>query len=171
MLKQEHKALLPYEVYVQIEEICKSVHEIQSQAVGILQNSKVPDSAAQLQDVLQTTESATMTIIDTVTAIQSAVDEAKNAALSEQVGTMVTKVYEACSFQDISGQMIKKVLDNLTLLEGKLGKLSETAKAYGVLPPEQSAAVPAGDSALMNGPQLSGQAPSQADIDKLFGSN
>ena len=168
MLKQEHKALLPYDVYAQIEEICKSVHEIQSQAVGILQQGKVPDSAAQLNDVLQTTESATMTIIDTVTAIQLAVDEAGNAAVSQKVGDMVTKVYEACSFQDISGQMIKKVLDNLTLLESKLTKLSETAKNYGVLPPETPEAPKSGDP-LMNGPQLSGQAPSQADVDKLFG--
>jgi chemotaxis protein CheZ len=168
MLKEEHKSLLPYELYAQIEEICKSVQDIQTEAAGIALQSKQPDAAAHLNDVLQHTEDATMTILDTMAAIQETVD-AGGADLSQKVSEHITRVYEACNFQDVSGQRIQKVLANWQIIENRLSKLSEMAKSYGVMPPATT--TPVNSNPLLNGPQLAVDAPDQASVDALFGSS
>lgn len=165
MLKQEHKALLPYDLYKQIEEITNSFQQIQSEAAGILHNKA--DATAHLNDVLQSTENATMAILDAVGAIQGIVDSGEDAkTVSQKVGEQITRVYEASNFQDISGQQIKKVLVHLTALEAMLVRLAEMTKAYGVAP--APATVAKSGEPTMSGPQLSSEAPKQDEVDQLF---
>lgn len=168
MLKDEHKQLLPYDLYVMIEEICKTMNEISSEATGIASATNVPDSTAHLNDVIKHSEKATISIIDAVTAIQTFVD-AGGADVSAKVGEEITKIFEACNFQDIGSQRILKVMKNLSSLEARLTRLAELAKGYGVAPPPSGAIASSGDSPPLDGPQLMDDAPSQADIDKLFG--
>jgi len=149
----------------QIEEICKEFGEIRSQAEGIVNHGQMPDAALHLNDVLLVTENATNVILDAVTVIGTLVDASEiqfesKEVISEQVG----RIYEACSFQDISGQQIKKVLHHLTTLENRLLRLSETAQGHKTTPQvAQDAPDP-----LLNGPQLSSQAPTQSQVDDLF---
>ena len=167
MLKEEHKKLLPYDLYVQIEEIMKAMQQLQIEAAGIANAANVSDAAAHLNDVIKHSETATVTIIETVGNIQTIADAAGGEA-GAKIGEEITKIYEACSFQDIGSQRILKVMKNLSAIEVGLQRLAQMAKHYGV---ETPAAPPAdkGDP-LLQGPQLAGDAPSQADIDKLFNS-
>lgn len=167
---EQYKAILPKELYELITDICKTFQEIQVEAAGIAHQANVPDSSMHLQDVLQSTEQATHTILDSATAIQGLSGGGKaSEEEKKQIGDLVTKIYEACNFQDISGQRIKKVLKSLDTLEARLKKLAEVAQQY------TDASVPSATkpvaAPLMNGPQLSDKAPCQADVDKLFSSN
>lgn len=152
-------------LYTKIEEILRQFREIREEAEGIVENSAMPDAALHLNDVLQHTEEATTTILDAATTIGSLTD---NAAVAEQIG----RIYEACSFQDISGQRIKKVLGHINTLEMQLSSLAESVRGSSgdAAPKKPKAAAPqkTGDAALMNGPALSAEAPSQADIDAMF---
>lgn len=152
-------------LYAKIEEILKQFREIREEAEGIVENSQMPDAALHLNDVLQHTEEATTTILDAATTIGSLTD---NAAVAEQIG----RIYEACTFQDISGQRIKKVLKHLNTLEEQLQGLSEAARGAtgdaAAKPRAKAAPAATGDAALMNGPALSTEAPSQADVDAMF---
>ena len=167
--KESYRSHLPKELYAKLEEICEGFKEIHKETDGILQQSKVPDSSAQLTDVLKSTEEATNTILDAATAVQTAVDGAGTDALKQQVGAQVTRIYEACTFQDITGQRIKKVLKTLTTIEEKLLKLIEIAKEYsgsevgGVQP-----AIVSDKEKLLQGPALTGSAPTQAEVDRLL---
>ena len=79
----------------------------------------------------------------------------------------VTTIYEACSFQDITGQRITKIVTTLKAIEQKVAHIVGTF-APGK-PNEQLSEdhVPS-DADLLNGPQLPGNAMDQSDIDKLL---
>jgi chemotaxis protein CheZ len=148
-------------LYTQIEEICRQFKDIRHEAAGIVETSQMPDAALHLNDVLKATEEATTVILDAAIAIGALVD---SNAMSDEgkklVADQLSRIYEASSFQDISGQRIKKVLQHLNALEGQLLRLSETASGQAV------ASKPADPH--LHGPALAGSAPSQSDVDDMF---
>ncbi len=89
----------------------------------------------------------------------------------QQIVDATTRIYEACNFQDISGQRLTKVIKLLASIEERVTKLNnlfgqaETAKT-----PANDTKTPGTltDQDLLNGPQHKGQGTSQADIDAMF---
>lgn len=123
-------------------------------------------SADELEEIVTETARAANRIMDAAEAVEkvaATLDAAPAAALTDAV----TNIYEASSFQDITGQRITKVVRALQAMEAKLATL---VGAFG--PPESSeapvAAAPEGDARLLNGPQLDKNASRQTDIDALF---
>jgi chemotaxis protein CheZ len=89
---------------------------------------------------------------------------------SDRGMTAVTSIYEACSFQDITGQRITKVVNTLKVIEQRVDQMIGSASGAGYvasvpLPVEE----PTGDQALLNGPQLPGKGRTQEEIDALLG--
>ncbi len=151
-----------------IEAITAHLQALRTEAVTIAQSGMVPDAAMQLNDVMQHSEEATINIINAATAIgEISGGSMLDAAQKAEIDTHIGAIYEACSFQDISGQRIKKVLNYLTELETQLCQLGEFAHHSG----DAAKKAPlSAEAKLMNGPQLSGQAPDQSAVDSIFGS-
>ncbi len=131
-----------------------------------IRQKHLPTAADELDAIVAATAEATGAILDAaekLTAISTG-----HPAASEQITEQVTRIFEACSFQDITGQRITKVVRTLKEIEVKVAEL---VQAFGDMPaparPAQAAA-PEGDAALLNGPQLPGTAASQSDIDAIF---
>lgn len=130
----------------------------------------LPTAAEELSAIVGATEAATNEIFEAVEAVE-ALSETMPPEMAEQVGMAVTRIYEACSFQDITGQRVSKVVKVLdtvdqrvrALLE-KVGQEQGAAEAAGESEPTPS------DEDLMNGPQLPGNAMNQSDIDDLLAS-
>lgn len=125
----------------------------------------IPTATDELDEVVEETATATDKIMDQCDALQ-ALDIP--SPYKEQVGEKVTQIFEACSFQDITGQRIRKVVKTLQDIEEKIKKLTDM---LGI--ETDPAATPyvdgrEGDEALLNGPQQSGEGVSQEDIDKLL---
>jgi chemotaxis protein CheZ len=78
----------------------------------------------------------------------------------------VTKIYEACTFQDITGQRVSKVVGSLKTIEEKVLRL--VMLIGGDIDSGQEEEARSGDDALLNGPQMEDKAISQDDIDKLL---
>jgi len=121
------------------------------------------NTADELEEIVTETARAANRIMDAAEIIEGVagkVDPSSAASLTDAV----TQIYEASSFQDITGQRITKVVRALQSMEAKLQSL---AGAFGRA--EFTPAAPVeGDAALLNGPQLSQSASSQDDIDALF---
>ena len=80
-----------------------------------------------------------------------------------------TRIYEACSFQDITGQRITKVVSTLKAIETKVAQIVATfGPSVGAEIAAANSAEP--EAALLNGPQLPTAAMDQSDIDKLLAS-
>lgn len=166
--RESYKLLLPQELYRQIEDIYDTLLEMQKEAAGIAHESKVTDTTAHLEDVLVATEKATHNILDCATSIQAAAEkDCSTADIRAEIGEYVINIYEACNFQDITGQRIKKVLKNLSVLEEHIKRLALSAQINNLV---AEAEIKKEEPSLLNGPQLTADAPSQDDIDKLFSS-
>ncbi len=159
-------------VYSEIQELSKFIDDLKAEIATIRPDEvtaeHLPAANDELEAVVQATEQATNEIIEAVEAIE-ALAERMDGEVSGQVGEAVTKIYEACSFQDITGQRITKVIGALRLIEDKVQGLLE---AFGTemrkLPREKLAAKEAAAADLMNGPQLPNAAMSQDDIDAIL---
>jgi chemotaxis protein CheZ len=137
-------------------------------------NKKLIDAADELNEVVRHTEEATNTIMDNADAIIKASTSVGDEALAATFNQHALGILEACSFQDITGQRIKKVLKTLEHVEYRIANL---IKLFGGTLPEgyqvsEIAPEPLRrpDEDLLNGPQLGKDAPTQDDIDKLFSS-
>ena len=92
--------------------------------------------------------------------------------------TATTDIYEACTFQDITGQRITKVVTALKHIEdtvdGLLNAFGDEIAKYREANPKQVdvpevASIPS-DEDLLEGPQLEGKGNNQAEIDALLAS-
>lgn len=146
-------------------------HELAQLRSIEINSNHIPAATDELDAVISETAEATGAIMDACERLQSHVNDA-HESLRSAVEADVTAIFEACSFQDITGQRINKVVKALKNIESKvddiLGALGHKKDAGGQdAPPE---AQPTGDAALLNGPQLGGKAISQDEIDKLLAS-
>jgi chemotaxis protein CheZ len=157
-----------------IETAKQDLQEIQPEQIP---GEHIPVAQDELDAVIAATEEATVSIMEATEAIEetAAKIDDENAAVLEAA---VTKIYEACGFQDITGQRISKVVKALQSIEEKVDELIatfgddpeakervrqrkelETAAADEEVDP---------DLELLHGPQMAAEAASQDDIDALF---
>ncbi|NBX66006.1 MAG: chemotaxis protein [Proteobacteria bacterium] len=131
----------------------------------------VPTATDELDAVVDATKSATDSIMSACEAMEKMV-AGRGDDIEQKVIGEVTKIYEACTFQDITGQRIRKVVNVLRQVEGKVNHLLETL-GHGDGGEHPLAVASEKDTRseeqkLMNGPQLPGNAISQDEIDKLL---
>ena len=88
--------------------------------------------ADQLDAIVQATEEATNTIMgcmekndDVVTKLRETISDADQLALLDQINANGADVFEACSFQDITGQRFSKVVKSVTYVEDRVNALIE----------------------------------------------
>ena len=135
----------------------------------------LPEASDQLSAIVGATEQATNDIFEAVESIEELASTLAPEQ-AERITEAVTRGYEACSFQDITGQRISKVVTALQNVETRVDALlrafgEEGGAAANGTPAEASGATKPGarpDEDLMHGPQLPGEANSQDDVDALL---
>jgi len=90
--------------------------------------STAANAGVELDAVVDMTEQAANTILDAADQISQDIQKSKETssederkALLESVNGHVEEIFMACSFQDITGQRIKQTLENLRMIEDRLG--------------------------------------------------
>ena len=134
----------------------------------------LPAANEELDAVVKATADATHTIMDAAEALEAMQSELA-PPLAERVADETTRIFEACAFQDITGQRVGKVVHVLGEVDARVTAL---VAAFGGANErdEKSAGTPSigggdgqsTDDDLLNGPQLPGAAKSQAEIDALL---
>lgn len=123
----------------------------------------IPAASDELAAIVSHTAQATHEIIDSCESLE----EVSLRVAPADAGPMqvaITRIYEACSFQDITGQRIAKVVAALQAIETRIARARQGLPAR---PPITLPIAPAAVS-LLNGPQLPGNGISQSAIDALF---
>lgn len=143
--------------------------EISSLSPEQADSSGIPRAGLELEAIVQQTESATNTIMESAEQIMDA-DPSDTEAYSTTVNNAVMQIFEACSFQDITGQRISKVVSTLQHVEERVARL---VNILGVMEGNQDNTEPKEEldegKALLNGPALAGEGIDQAEIDDLLG--
>lgn len=130
----------------------------------------------QLDQIVDATENATNSIMENVEGIDNLMSDARaltdDPALKDIFDTVTDKVntvFEACSFQDITGQRVTKVVNSLKFVEERINSIiltwgkDELAKMVVEIKEEQDEY-----KKYLHGPQMPGQGASQAEVDKML---
>ena len=133
----------------------------------------IPAARDELDAIVGATEKATEEIMEASEKIQTIAESLDDVA-AEELTDQVMQIYEACSFQDITGQRISKVVATLQRIEqsveAMLAAFGDESARVRVLEQAQEQSEANQDVDLMNGPQLEGSGNSQDEIDKLLAS-
>jgi chemotaxis protein CheZ len=135
-----------------------------------LSRERIPSANDELGQIVQATASATHTIMAAAEEILGASD-LSDKAYRELVETRVLAIFEACSFQDITGQRIGRVLDALGQIEKRLNRFANAVNVRDSAEgpdPEEALRQARREVLLLNGPQDEDAAIKQDDIDALF---
>ncbi|WP_443750740.1 protein phosphatase CheZ [Asticcacaulis solisilvae] len=128
---------------------------------------RLPTATSEMDAITVDTELATHTILASAETIMglSSTDAATKAAVDDEI----MKIFEACTFQDLTGQRVSKIVGLLSQIEGRITKLVDT---LGVHDGEDHEPVSAEEQRrrdlLLNGPAVGGPETNQAAIDALF---
>jgi chemotaxis protein CheZ len=147
-----------------------------------IQERFIPTASDELDAIVQATETATHDIMDAVEGLED-LAAALPSDQAESLNRATMRIYEACTFQDITGQRITKVVKTLKSIEERVDALLAT---FGDMAADGDAGAVDGnvwdshrrtvaavgdrdeDAALLNGPGMEGAAMNQDDIDALL---
>jgi chemotaxis protein CheZ len=149
-------------------------------AIGVQNGAPRPDDgmapmtriAHELEEVVNATERATQRVLAAAEEIDqlannliAALQGKFEQGLAKDIQDLVIRIFEACNFQDLSGQRIAKVLATLNFVEDHVSRVLEELRKPG--------AARRDGAHLLHGPRLisdDGHV-SQTDVDDLFSGN
>ena len=156
----------------EVEELGRTIavakSEIAALRVDDITDHDIPFATDELDAIVDHTAHATNAILESCEVLDE-VSATIGGEPAAKLQAAVTSIYEACSFQDITGQRITKVVTTLKAIEAKV------AHIIGAFGPSTEAVQGAkthvaSDADLLNGPQLPAHAMDQSDIDRLLAS-
>ncbi len=168
------------------ETIRETKRHVVSLHTGNLRSVTVNHASGELGAVVMDTEGATNNILAAAERIEIMAGVIQSETTKEgmkkragEIAGLVMTIYEACNFQDLTGQRISRVCETLNFVESRVAKMAEIwggldslsaimTSELEALKEEHSAL---GTHALAAGPALVGAEGhvGQDDIDALFG--
>ena len=155
----------------EVEELARTIAAARAEVVALkvddITASHIPLATDELDAIVAHTAAATDAILESCETLDRLGEELAGQA-GAQLQEATTRIYEACGFQDITGQRITKVVAALKAIDAKVANI---IAAFGQRQAGPVADAPAASAAaLENGPQLPRNAMDQSDIDKLLAS-
>jgi chemotaxis protein CheZ len=165
--------------------------ELESMAAGIAQtrreiaaikppqtekagNDRIVAATEELDFVVRSTENATAEILTAAERLQVIGGELRekggDAALCDEIDTHSTNLMLACSFQDLTGQRMTKVVNALRYIEQRVNSMIDiwgVSPADGKDAPSQTTDTRP-DAHLLNGPAREGEGVAQDEIDRMM---
>lgn len=141
----------------------KEISELRPEGI---KNTRIPRAGQELDAIVQSTEEATNTIMEAAEEMMSS-DAEDLDAYRTAVEAACMRIFEACSFQDITGQRISKVVETLKFIETHIGAMTDVLGIEEDADSVDEEEVE-GDEALLNGPALEGEGIDQDAVDNLI---
>lgn len=128
----------------------------------------------QLDAIVEATEHATHGILENLEGIDAVVGALRASGadgdLCDRISRHAMSAMENCTFQDITGQRVTKVVRSMKFVEERVNTMVNLLGRDTIdrLSKELPKIDKTEDEKLLEGPQLAGKAISQQDIDALF---
>ena len=161
----------------QLQEMSASIVQTRTEIAAIKPdepgNNRIMAATEDLDAIVTATERATNDILSAAERIQEICEnlreQGSEADLLDSLEEDITNIFLACSFQDITGQRITKVVKSVTYVEDRVNALISVWGKDEIDRIEVKADVEkTDDEKLLRGPALEGEGISQDEIDKLF---
>jgi len=181
----------------ELENLQRYIREAKSEISNLrpeeVKSNFLPQASGELNAIVEATETATNEIMDATESIGQIGDKI-GGEHADVISEMTMRIYQACGFQDITGQRITKIIDVFKHIEDKVDALTHAyrgvssnelgnstgkkaaskrapkkkrKKSPGKKIDEQQ---PKADADLLGGPQLPGDAIKQDEVDALLAS-
>jgi chemotaxis protein CheZ len=131
----------------------------------------------ELDAVVESAERATEQILgaaedieDAANTLSASLRRQQEQALALDIQDNVLRIFEACNFQDLTGQRIAKVLTTLKFVEERITHMIEIRGGIDAFKPYASAAADLNRNPLLHGPKLDDDEDhvTQEDVDRMF---
>jgi chemotaxis protein CheZ len=129
------------------------IHE-QITALVAMPAAATRNSGLELEAVVQATEAAANTIMEAAEAIGDWLHGGRDPATLDAVAEQINAIFEACTFQDLTGQRIRRAIEHLQHVESMLSEIIP-ADGMGMPPP-------------LEGPEIRTPDLGQNAVDALF---
>ena len=153
--------------------IARTKTEIASIKPDADDHGKFGEASEELDSVVQATETATSDILACAERIQEMAWTLREQGVESEVCDLLdanaTAVYTACSFQDLTGQRTRKVIQVLHYLEDRINAMIGIWGLDGAMAAEAAEKRAVDDRSLLNGPAKPGHGLDQADVDMVMG--
>ena len=153
-------------IYRELHQLSGHISEAKTEIARLRPNeikAQLPAAGDQLEAIVKGTEQATHSIME-------ATEQILAASAGESKGNIedaCMRIFEACSFQDITGQRVTKVVKTLNYIEQRISVLLEVlgAEIEEIALEDE----PTHDAILEHGPALEGEGIDQNEVDALLG--
>ncbi|WP_429912524.1 protein phosphatase CheZ [Glycocaulis sp.] len=148
--------------------IARTRTEISKLRPNDIKEQRIPTAGAELEAVVTDTERATETIMqEAETLLGEKPDDI--AAYKAQVDEAMMRIIEACSFQDLSGQRVSKVVESLRHVEKRVSRFAATMGVHDAEADEDEIAEAERKKKLhLNGPAIGGPEVAQDAVDEMI---
>ena len=169
----EHDPADMLQLRLDILDMTQTIEQIKTEIANTDDDgSTISDAQLELNVVLDETEEATSSILSSAEKIQEIIWELKETDKDnpgfDKIDELVTEVYMACSFQDLTGQRLRKVVGLTSDIEQRLKNMVSLWDADELLQYKQKDETKNEDENLKNGPALPENAQEQGDIDAVL---
>ena len=150
-------------------EISRMKREIAQLRANDMTGNRIPGAGRELDAIVEATEEATHAIMEAAEEIMGA-DAGDAEAYQALVSGKMVEIFEACTFQDITGQRISKVVETLNYIDQRVSSFIDQLRIdedFDAAPEETDADKRKRDQ-ILHGPQHDGEGVSQDDIDNLL---
>ena len=172
---------LDKKLQAEVLNLIQYIQRLRSEIAGIAvekdDQTTFDSMADRLDAIVESTAHATDTILATMEAVNGCVEQLRTHPEPAEIDSICDAIteksmvaMEACSFQDLTGQRITKVVGTMKFVEERVNAMAELCGRDEVkaLADEWDLPEQVDDGVPLEGPQRAGEGISQDDIDDLF---
>ena len=173
---------LDHQLQTEVRSLIHYIQRLREEIAGIAQESEGATTfegmADRLDAIVKSTADATEAILGAAEAIDEQVaklrehpEPAQIDGLCDAITEKTMAAMEACSFQDLTGQRISKIITSLRFVEDRVNNMADICGRKEILELGQevgSAPQQIDGGVVLDGPQSDEDAISQDEIDQLF---
>ena len=144
--------------------------EISALQANDMRQKRIPAAGQELAAIVKSTEHASNIIMECAEAVMTA-DFSDLTAYNKFVTERMTRIIEACAFQDITGQRIAKVVETLEHIESRVSRFAEATDAkdmQGHVTAAEAMEAERRVRLFIHGPPLQGEGSDQLEIDEII---
>ncbi len=161
-------------VYAEFRDIAKYIQntktEIGHLGANDMRSKHIPEAGIELGAIVSSTEDATTKIMECAETVLDA-DSSDPKAYQQLVNDQMMLIFEACSFQDLTGQRISKVVETLEYIDSRISRFANAIGAEdtkALVTAKEKKRQKRKKDQILNGPAHEGEGVSQDDIDALL---
>jgi chemotaxis protein CheZ len=161
-------------IYRELKSIADYISFLRSEISALQPNDmrakRIPAAGEELSAVVSATEAAGNAIMTRAEAVMSA-EPADLVDFKAFVDEQMLGIFEACSFQDLTGQRITKVVQTLEQIETRVARFAVATNANdsnGYADDNEATDAERRERLLIHGPSLAGDGMQQNEVDQII---